>query len=142
MHEAMCLSCHCCWHGGHRLASLPHWTFITQAHFSRLQRPGVLWSPQITVSRHEEQPFPIGQTSTRLLTPASPSLPIRPELVLSGISGGIQQRDLGQSFSAPFPLWPPALAALPLLVIVRGVPGRQWAIQRAGPWATSPVLCA
>lgn len=77
-----------------------------------------------------EQPFPIGQASTRLLTPASPSLPIGgPELVRSGISGGIQQRDLGQSFSIPFPLWLPAPAALPLLVIVRGVLGRQWAIQ-------------
>lgn len=90
---------------------------------------------------HAEQPFPIGQASTRLLTPALPSLPIRMELVLSDISGEIQQRDLGQSFRVPFPLWPPALAALSLLVIVREVPGRQWAIQRAGLCATSPGLC-
>lgn len=35
----------------------------------------------------------------------------------------------GPKLRVPFPLWPPALAALPLLVIVRGVLGRQWAIQ-------------
>lgn len=52
-----------------------------------------------------------------------------PELVPSGISRGILQRDLGQSSGSPFPLRPPALAALPLLLIVRGALGGQWAIQ-------------
>lgn len=128
MHEAMRLPCLCCWHCGLSLLAC-HTGPLSHGHILAVCRGLWCCGPSNHGPCHREQPSPIGQASSRLLTPALPSLPIRPELVLSGISGGIQQRDLGQSFSVPFPLWPPALAALPLLVIVRGVPGRQWAIQ-------------
>lgn len=97
--------------------------------FSSPQRPAVLTKPADHPPRLAEDFPPIGQVPARPLTPASPCLPIRLELVQSGISGGILQRDLGQSPGIPVPLQPPTLAALPLLAIVRGSPGVQWVIQ-------------
>lgn len=98
------------------------------AHFSSLQRlrsDPALRSPSLPHRR-------VPSYRSGLCPPCHPSItrrPIQPELVLSGISGGILQRDLGQSVGIPFPLRLPALAALPLLLIVRGAPGGQWAIQ-------------
>lgn len=76
----------------------------------------------------EESP-PIGQVSARPLTPASPPSAHQAGAGTEWHLWRNPAKGPGPKLWHPIPPLAPALAALPLLVIVRGAPGRQWVIQ-------------